>query len=158
MSGLGPTHRHWSSLSPGPRLAKIALVSLLASIVLSVASGLALLSVRDNDDGVPRRQHWESDQAAFDGLAHDLPAPPPPGSNRTPFSVPNKVGSYELETIAYRVTCGAMFYDAGASTSSHDKGFAYLPDGPAPSVQNSSFGQPRFRHLGGAWYSWAAHG
>ena len=37
-----------------------------------------------------------------------------------------------------------------------DADFAYLPDGPNPSLENGSFESPAFKRLGGGWYSWTA--
>jgi hypothetical protein len=37
-----------------------------------------------------------------------------------------------------------------------DAGFAYLPDGPKPTLESGSFEAPSFKNLDGVWYSWTA--
>ena len=72
------------------------------------------------------------------------------------FDVPGRIGEYDVETTAFRVASGAIIYDTTGTGFLDDAGFAYLPNGPDPSLENGNFENPQFKHLGGHWYSWSA--
>lgn len=67
---------------------------------------------------------------------------------------PSTFGSYRI-IAAYHVPGGVVFQERNGNLFD-DAGFAYLPGGPTPDLENGSFESPIFRHLGGAWYSWTA--
>jgi hypothetical protein len=56
---------------------------------------------------------------------------------------------------AERVPQGVIFEEANGGLVD-DSGFAWLPHGPDPSMENGSFERPEFRHLSGPWYAWTA--
>lgn len=84
----------------------------------------------------------------------------PPAPNKedewVSFEIPARVGEYDMQTTAFRVRNGAIFYDTTGTGFLDDAGIAYLPDGPNASLENGSFEIPDFKHLGGPWYSWGA--
>jgi hypothetical protein len=69
------------------------------------------------------------------------------------FAIPERVGNYDVEPDAYRVKGGMIIFD---SRGIADAGFAYLPDGPYPELENGSFEAPDYLPLGDGWYSWSA--
>lgn len=65
-----------------------------------------------------------------------------------------RLGLYTV-TAVYRQGDAVIFYERTGSFSD-DAGFAYLPDGPFPELENGGFERPQFRHLSGPWYAWTA--
>lgn len=65
-----------------------------------------------------------------------------------------RLGLYQVTSV-WRVEAGVLFYEKTGALSD-DAGFAYLPDGPSPDVENGLFESPRFRRLGEGWYAWTA--
>lgn len=125
--------------------------------VLTVIVGLVVYwFLAANGPVAPSREKWPQSVAAFDALIKTMPSAPAEKSEWVPFEVPNRVGSYDLQTTAYRVQSGAIFYDTTGTGLLDDAGFAYLPNGPDASLENGSFESPQFKHLGGPWYSWGA--
>jgi hypothetical protein len=110
---------------------------------------LALLSA-----GVPLQSRWATSRSAFDTVVASLPPAADTGNERSPVTVPARIGSYDI-TMAYRVPAGVVFHEETGNVID-DAGFAYLPDGPKPDLENGSFESPVFRHLGGPWYGWTA--
>jgi hypothetical protein len=65
-----------------------------------------------------------------------------------------RIGLYNV-THLYRQGEAIIFYER-TGMFSDDAGFAYLPNGPFPELENGGFERPEFRHLGGPWYAWTA--
>ncbi|MBM7785503.1 hypothetical protein [Tenggerimyces flavus] len=64
------------------------------------------------------------------------------------------MGSYEVIRVE-TVPGGVLFYEANGNLFD-DAGFAYLPGGPTPELENGGFESPNYRHLGGPWYAFTA--
>jgi hypothetical protein len=96
---------------------------------------------------------WAASRDAFAAIVAGHPIPPA-GSEWTPLTVPDRLGSYHIISASW-VPGGAIFYEAHGNVFD-DAGFAYLPGGPTAELDTVSFEGPRFRHLGGGWYRWTA--
>jgi len=128
---FGVHRRRWSwSFLPAPMI--VALV-------------LALLAA-----GVPLQARWAMSRGAFEQAVATLPA----GEDWYLVPAPSTIGSYRI-IAAYHVPGGVVFQEANGNLFD-DAGFAYLPEGPTPALENGSFESPVFQHLGGAWYRWTA--
>ncbi|MEU4713265.1 hypothetical protein AB0F73_06325 [Micromonospora purpureochromogenes] len=115
---------------------------------LLAAVTLTLLLTR-----APLHSRWELSRGAFETVVARLPEP----TAATRFDrveAPARIGSYRIRT-AYLVPGGVIFYESNGAFF-NDAGFAYLPGGPSPSLQNGSFESPMFWPLGGGWYGWTA--
>jgi hypothetical protein len=100
----------------------------------------------------PLRVRWAGSRGAFERVAQQVIE----GDRSTEVSEPfdRRLGLYRVASV-WRVKNGVLFYDSVGSLS-NDAGFAYLPDGPSPRLENGLFESPQFRPLGGGWYAWAA--
>ena len=99
---------------------------------------------------VPLRLRWAASEPAFERLVAsvDSSTTPPLRGEAT------RIGWYDITNIVV-VDDGILFYeDHGAFLD--DAGFAYLPHGPYPGLENGGFENPRFVHLHGPWYAWTA--
>ncbi|WP_344619696.1 hypothetical protein [Dactylosporangium salmoneum] len=103
--------------------------------------------------GAPSKMRWAASRNAFAAIVAGHPIPPP-GSEWQQFTVPRRLGSYSIIGADW-VPGGAVFYEAHGSFFD-DAGFAYLPGGPTTELDTGWFEGPRFRPLGGGWYSWTA--
>jgi hypothetical protein len=90
----------------------------------------------------PLRARWLASRPAFEAAVESAGADD------------GRIGLFSIrhvrrdgEAVIFTEANGAFFDDAG---------FAYLPDGPHPGLENGSFESPQYTHLGGPWYSWAA--
>nr|MDT0664056.1 hypothetical protein [Micromonospora sp. DSM 115978] len=70
------------------------------------------------------------------------------------IATPTQLGSYQI-LYAYQVGDAVFFYEANGA-GFDDAGFAYLPNGPDASFENTLFEAPSYNKLGGPWYSWTA--
>ncbi|RZU76974.1 hypothetical protein EV384_5686 [Micromonospora kangleipakensis] len=120
---------------------------------LPLAPAMAVVMLVLLVTGVPLRARWALSRDAFEAVVAELPERSP-ATGFDPVPVPTTVGSYRI-TRAYLVSGGVVFYEENGAFFD-DAGFAYLPDGPTPSLGNGSFESPVFRPLGGGWYRWTA--
>lgn len=97
----------------------------------------------------PLRARWHLSRASFASISRQALNEPSFSSN-----APQRIGLYDV-TIVHKRGAAVIFYEGNGSLSD-DAGFAYLPDGPFPELENSNFERPEFRHLGGPWYAWTA--
>lgn len=102
---------------------------------------------------VPFNARWALSRDALQAVVTELP-PGPTGADSLLVDVPSRLGAYRIRS-ASQVPGGVLFYEA-TGNGSDDAGFAYLPDGPTPALENGSFERPVFEHLGGGWYAWTA--
>ncbi|MER7009102.1 hypothetical protein ABT297_39500 [Dactylosporangium sp. NPDC000555] len=109
---------------------------------------VALLAI-----GAPLQLRWAASRDAFATVVAGHPIPPA-GSKWTNLPVPEQLGSYRIIGADW-VPGGAVFYEAHGNFFD-DAGFAYLPAGPTAELNTGWFEGPRFRQLGGGWYSWTA--
>jgi hypothetical protein len=109
------------------------------SVVLAVVLSL----------GLPLRARWTMSEDAFNRAVAEIQQHPERAQS---FS--GRIGYYDI-TIVRVVERGVLFYDSKGAFID-DAGFAFLPDGPYPELENGGFERPAFRHLGGPWYSWIA--
>jgi len=68
---------------------------------------------------------------------------------------PGLVGTYVIRSME-RVEGGVLLGETIGDSPINDAGFAYLPDGPTPELENGSFESPQWHDLGGGWWSWTA--
>lgn len=102
---------------------------------------------------VPLRARFSLSEAAFDRALELAPAETSLDEQEH-FEVPDRIGSYRI-TDAYRQGDAVIFYERTGSLVD-DAGFAYLPSGSFPELENGGFERPSFRHLQGDWYAWTA--
>jgi hypothetical protein len=132
---FGVRRRQWSWwFLPAPMIVVLALALLVA--------------------GAPLQARWAMSRSAFDQVVATLSITSTVGDERYDVPVPSKIGAYRI-IAAYRVPGGVVFQEANGYLLD-DAGFAYLPEGPTPALENPDFESPVFKHLGGAWYSWTA--
>jgi hypothetical protein len=113
----------------------------VAPVTVIVLIGLIVASV-------PLKARWAFSRASFDAAAAALPpAQDFIGGNA-------QIGSYRITSVE-RVSTGVIFTEVHGAVF-NSAGFAYLPDGPTPDLENGSFEGPQFTPLGGPWYSWTA--
>jgi hypothetical protein len=103
---------------------------------------------------VPLRARWAMSRAAFEAVVATLPPAGQAGQEWVSVAVPARIGGYRI-TSAVVAPDAVIFWEATGS-GLDDAGFAYLPDGPKPTLENGSFEAPSFKHLDGVWYSWTA--
>lgn len=96
---------------------------------------------------VPLRLRWRTSTDAFDRAAAAYEA-----SGAVP--APGRYGSYRITAV--RIVPGGLLFDEETDNGLDDAGFAWLPDGPTPALENSGFERPSWVHLGGPWYAWTA--
>lgn len=65
------------------------------------------------------------------------------------------VGTYMIRSME-RVNGGVIMAEEIGDSLINDAGFAYLPAGPTPDLENGSFESPQWHDLGGGWWSWTA--
>jgi hypothetical protein len=99
--------------------------------------------------GLPLRARWALSEGGFDRAVTEIQQHPERAS-----SFEGRIGSYDITWVVV-VDRGVLFYDSKGAFID-DAGFAYLPDGPYPGLENGGFERPRFRHLHGPWYAWTA--
>ena len=68
---------------------------------------------------------------------------------------PGLIGTYVIRSME-RVDGGVILAEAIGDSLINDAGFAYLPAGPTPELENGSFERPQWHDLGGGWWSWTA--
>jgi hypothetical protein len=95
---------------------------------------------------------WALSRDAFDIQAARVMALPV--DSEAVVAVPEWIGLYHV-LGAERVPQGVIF-DEYSGAFFDDAGFAYLPNGPDPSMENGGFESPEFTHLSGPWYTWTA--
>jgi hypothetical protein len=108
------------------------------------ASVIALVLV-----DIPIKVRFELSRADFDTAVAALPRDTRTGSGA------GSVGSYDI-THWSKVRGGVILHDSNSSGVTNDAGFAYLPEGPTPDLENGNFESPQFTALGGGWYAWTA--
>lgn len=115
---------------------------LLAPVVGTVA--LALVAA-----GVPLDARWSLSRSAFEDVVGDALEDDDYRSTDE-----RRIGLYTVndvdrhgEVVVFHVPAGGFIDPAG---------FAYLPEGPLPEIGEVGLNQPRFRHIGGPWYTFAA--
>lgn len=98
----------------------------------------------------PLRLRWAAGRPAFDRV---VKAVDDGRSAKEPLPS-GRIGLYRISHID-RVPNGLIFYEKTGNLFD-DAGFAYLPDGPSPSLATGSFENPQWRALGNHWYAWTA--
>jgi hypothetical protein len=104
---------------------------------------------------VPLRLRFEEGRSEFERVTRSL-EPRGGFDDWEPLDVPDMIGTYEI-TYGFQVGRNVILYEAHGWFFD-DAGFAYLPDGVDPRLENGSFEAPRFISLGGGWYAWRAGG
>ena len=101
----------------------------------------------------PLRLRWIASKGDFQAAVRRAP-PPTAKTTWQDFNVPGRLGLYRI-LGASRVGDGVIF-DEAAGNFLDDAGFAFLPSGPFPELENGSFENPQFLALGDGWYAWTA--
>lgn len=115
--------------------------------LVAPAAGIIVLALILVD--APLRPRWAMSRSAFEGVVQEAMKDESFSSTES-----RRLGSYEVFYV-YRQGEAVIFYeDNGAFFD--DAGFAYLPNGPFPELENGGFERPKFQHLGGRWYAWTA--
>jgi hypothetical protein len=97
----------------------------------------------------PLKLRWELAKADFERTIADLSDKPPGLWWET-----SRIGTYEIINVE-KVKGGVIFHES-AGAGFDDAGFAYLPYGPTPDLENTGFENPQWRALGDGWYAWTA--
>ncbi|MBQ1028323.1 hypothetical protein [Micromonospora sp. C95] len=120
---------------------------------LPIAPALAIVTLALLTTRAPLHARWEFSQDAFDRVVAELPKSSADTSFE-PVKVPERIGGYRIIS-ANLVPGGVILYGSNGAFF-NDAGFAYLPDGPNPSLDHGGFESPVFRPLGDGWYRWTA--
>lgn len=115
--------------------------------LLAPACGVLALGLVIAD--VPLKARWAISRADFEEVVDEALA------DDDHRSVEHRRLGLYIITLVYRQRDAVIFYELTGALS-HDAGFAYLPDGPFPELEDGSFERPQFRHLSGPWYAWTA--
>jgi len=67
---------------------------------------------------------------------------------------PGRLGWFDIDRVSREGDVVLLFEHDGALLD--NAGFAYLPDGPDPDLENGTFESPSYTHLGGPWYAFTA--
>jgi hypothetical protein len=102
---------------------------------------------------IPLRVRWSMSRTAFERATHRAPGVVAK-TEWVGFDVPERIGSYRILSAA-RVGDGIIFHEATGDLFD-DAGFAYLPSGAFPEMENGTFESPQFEPLGDNWYAWTA--
>lgn len=115
--------------------------------LIAPAAGALALSLIVAD--VPLRARWSVSRSDFEAVVEEAMEDEDYSSVAS-----QRLGLYDVPHV-YRQGEGIIFYER-TGVLSDDAGFAYLPEGPFPELENGGFERPQFRHLGGPWYAWTA--
>lgn len=107
---------------------------------------VALVTTRE-----PLHLRWELSKPAFAATVTDVGLA---GQGGVEPGRRSRIGLFRVTNVV-PVSGGILFYEANGSLFD-DAGFAYLPAGPDPGLENGSFESQVFRHLGGPWYTFTA--
>lgn len=102
---------------------------------------------------VPLRVRWTVSRPSFQQVV-DTAAPAASDEGWHRIGGLQRLGLYDV-TEVYKVRDAVIFYEASGGFID-DTGFACLPSGPFPELENGGFENPRFDHLDGCWYTWSA--
>lgn len=116
---------------------------------LFVAPAVGVLVVTLLVADVSLRARWSVSRSDFEAVVDEVM------KDEDYRSIENqRLGFYDITSI-YRQG-EAIIFDERNGDFFDDAGFAYLPNGPFPELENGGFEAPQFRHLGGPWYAWTA--
>lgn len=115
---------------------------LVAPVCGAIALGLVIADV-------PLKARWAASRSSFETVVDEALE-----DDDFESVDDQRLGLYSVTNV-YRQGDAVIFYERTGSVSD-DAGFAYLPDGPFPELENGGFERPEFRHLGGPWYAWTA--
>jgi hypothetical protein len=115
--------------------------------LIAPAAGVLALTLILAD--VPLRARWYIGRSDFEAVVDEAMEDEDYSSIES-----QRIGLYNI-TYVYRQAEAVIFYER-TGVLSDDAGFAYLPNGPFPELENGGFERPEFRHLGGPWYAWTA--
>ena len=119
--------------------------SAVTLVVPWVVVATAVLSLTD----IPLQVRFDLTRSAFDDAVATMPA----GED---FIYDRRlVGTYMIRSME-RVDGGVIMAEEIGDSLINDAGFAYLPAGPTPDLENGSFESPQWHDLGGGWWSWTA--
>ena len=124
------------------------------AVAPAAAVVVALLLAAD----VPFEARWAMSRSFFEAevqRAGSAGLPEGSAADWVGLDVPGRLGAYRV-TEAYRVGDGGVVFFEANGNLFDNAGFAYLPNGPSPGLENESFEAPQFRHLEGKWYVWTA--
>jgi hypothetical protein len=116
-------------------------------LLLAPAAGVLALALITAD--VRLQVRWNVSRSAFEDVVDEAMRDEDYASLQH-----GRLGLYRVGEV-YRQGEAVIFYERTGALGD-DAGFAYLPDGPFPELENGGFERPRFRHLGGPWYAWTA--
>jgi hypothetical protein len=120
-------------------------VLLVAPCLVLIAFGLAAVDA-------PLTARWLISRPSFEEVVEATP--PATGDAWQQVGGPQRLGLYDVRLV-FRVRDAVVFYETSGGFLD-DSGFACLPSGPFPELEDSSFEGPQFEHLGGCWYTWTA--
>jgi hypothetical protein len=159
-----------ASLSLAPLLLGLALfgaagfIAVMSAIALgpiarrwrwhtAVIVGVAVVAGGLSATDLPLRARWIASQSAFNREIGKLP-PLSAADGDATITAPSHIGWFSISNVDPLPT-GYVFTDAsGGDTSDFGNGFAYMPDGPIPALEDEGY---QFTHLGGAWYAWVGY-
>jgi hypothetical protein len=115
--------------------------------LVAPAAGVVVLALIVSE--APLKARWSLGRSDFESVAREALQDEDYSDTES-----QRIGLYNI-THVYRQGEAVIFYER-TGVLSDDAGFAYLPNGPFPELENGGFERPEFRHLGGPWYAWTA--
>jgi hypothetical protein len=104
---------------------------------------------------VPLDVRWAMSEDAFNEAVEDINQDRPDRDPSDSIGAPTTIGSYNVRYARRVEDGGVLFFDADGGLID-EVGFAYLPNGPYPELENGIFERPHFESLGGGWYTFSA--
>jgi type IV secretory pathway protease TraF len=98
---------------------------------------------------VPLRARWTASRPAFEAAVDEAMADADGSSSES-----RPIGLYHVTSTSRHGD--AVIFTERTGAYEDNAGFAYLPDGPVPVLEDEAMDGTVFRHLDGRWYSWTA--
>ncbi len=116
---------------------------------IAPVAGVMVLGMLSTD--LPLQLRWAVGRGDFEKVA-ETAAPNLTRSQVRDMGGSRTIGTYPVSRVYQQGD--AVIFRTGAGFA--DTGFAYLPTGAFPELENGNFESPHFSSIGGDWYTWSA--